>query len=226
MTLTASKITLFMHPGTCALVPHMLLSYAGVPFEARPVQSTSMMGDFCKINPKKQVPVLVFNDHVITEVPAIIHAVHLLAPEKQITGRDTLQFLRVCEWMNWLSGPLHAQVWGAYARPWRWTDDPAAEAGIREKCKGRVIERFDDIEIKLPDDGWSLGANFTAVDAYLFPFFRWGKGRLGLDMEAKYPKWARLVARLGDLDAVRSVVEKEDAMAEDLKGQSDYSKIR
>ena len=220
------KVTLFMHPGTCALVPHILLAYTGIPFEAQPVRSTSMNGDFAKINPKKQVPVLQFDDNVITEVPAIIHAINHLAPEKQITGRDPMQFIRVCEWMNWLSGPLHAQVWGAYARPWRWTDDPSAEAGIREKCKGRVIERFDMIEGKLPESGWTLGGQFTAVDAYLFPFFRWGKARLGLDMESKYPKWARLVVKVGELAAVKSVVEKEDCMAEELKGQSDYSQIR
>lgn len=222
----ASRVTLFMHPGTCALVPHILLAYVGIPFEIQPVHSDSMSSDFAKLNPKKQVPVLVFDDNVLTEVPAIIHAINHLAPEKQITGKDALQFLRVCEWMNWLSGPLHAQVWGAYARPWRWTDDPSAEAGIREKCKGRVIERFDTIEDKLPKSGWTLDENFTAVDAYLFLFFQWGKGRLGLDMDAKYPKWAGLCARVGALGAVRSVVEKEDKMAKELKGKSDYSKIR
>lgn len=224
--MASSKVTLFMHPGTCAQIPHILLTYAGIPFDAQPVHSTSMNTDFAKINPKQQVPVLVFDGNVLTEVPAIIHAINHLAPDKKITGKDSLQFLRVCEWMNWLSGPLHAQVWGAYARPWRWTDDPSAEAGIREKCKGRVMERFEMIESKLPESEWSLGDNFTAVDAYLFPFFGWGKGRLKLDMESKYPKWASLVAKTSQLDAVKQVVEKEDQIAEDLKGKSDWSQLR
>ena len=224
--MASSKVTLFMHPGTCALVPHILLAYTGVPFEPQAVHSGSMTSEFAKINPKKQVPVLVFEGNVLTEVPALVHAINHLAPDKQITGKDSLQFLRVCEWMNWLSGPLHAQVWGAFARPWRWTDDPAAEAGIREKCKRRVIERFDMIESKLPEDGWSLGDNFTAVDAYLFPFFRWGGSRLGLDMQSKYPKWARLVAKVGELEAVKQVVETEDRIAEELKGKSDWSELR
>lgn len=224
--MAVSKVVLYMHPGTCALVPHILLAYTGVIFDIHPVRSTSMTGDFAKINPKKQVPVLQLDDNTITEVPAIIHAINHLAPEKQITGKDPVQFIRVCEWMNWLSGPLHAQVWGAYARPWRWTDDPSAEAGIREKCRARVIERFDMIETRLPESGWALGDNFTAVDAYLVPFFRWAKARLGLDMESKYPKWSRLVAKVGELSAVRGVAEKEDKMAEELEGQSDYSRIR
>lgn len=224
--MATSNVTLFMYPGTCAIVPHILLAYVGIPFDIEPVRSTAMTSEFATINPKKQVPVLVFDGNTLTENPAIIHAINHLAPEKQITGKDTMQFLRVCEWMNWLSGSLHAQVWGAYARPWRWTGDPSAEAGIREKCKGRVIERLDMIESKLPDSGWSLGENFTAVDAYLFPFFRWGKGRMGLDMESKYPKWAKLVAKVEELKAVKAVVEKEDTMAGELKGQSDYSQIR
>lgn len=185
-----------------------------------------MSGDFAKLNPKKQVPVLVFDNNVLTEVPAIIHAINHLAPDKQIMGKDTMQFLRVCEWMNWMSGPLHAQVWGPFARPWRWTDDPSAEAGIREKCKGRVIECFDMIESRLPESGWALGDHFTAVDAYVFPFFRWAKSRIGLDMESKYPKWAKLVAKVGELEAVSGVVEREDRIAEELKGRSDWSEIR
>lgn len=222
----ASKITLFMHPGTCALVPHILLAYAGIPFDTQPVHSDSMSSEFSKLNPKKQVPVLVFDNNVLTEVPAIIHAINSFAPEKKMTGKDTLQFLRVCEWMNWLSGPLHAQVWGAYARPWRWTDDPSAEAGIREKCRGRVIERFDMIEEKLTESGWAVGDSFTGVDPYLFLFYRLGSGRLGVDMAAKYPKWTHLSGRVGEMEAVKRIVEKENKMAEELKGQSDYSKIR
>lgn len=225
--MASSRVTLFMHPGTCALIPHILLAYAGVPFNTQPVHSTSMDADFAKMNPKMQVPVLVFDGNVLTEVPAIIHAIQHLAPGKKIMGNDTIQFLRICEWMNWLSGPLHAQVWGPYARPWRWTNDPSAEAGIKEKCKGRVIERFDMVEDRLPDGGWAVGDSFTAVDAYLFPFFRWGKGRLGLEMESKYPKWAKLVTQVWQVEAVKMVVEKEDRMAEELKGQSsDYSQIR
>jgi len=216
-----------MHPGTCAIVPHILLTYVGISFSIQPVFSKSMSADFATLNPKKQVPVLIFDDNVLTENPAIVHAINHLAPDKQITGKDTLQFLRVCEWMNWLSGPLHAQVWGPFARPWRWTDDPAAEDGIRRKCRERVIERFDMIEEKLPESGWALGENFTAVDAYVFPFFRWGESRVKVDMKAKYPKWAGLVEKCWELDVVKSVVEKEEGMAKEVAEEgSDYSQIR
>lgn len=218
--------TLYMHPGTCATIPHILLTYAGVSFTAQPVYSTSMDAEFATINPKKQVPVLAFDDNVITECPAIIQAINHLAPDKKITGKDPSQFFKVCEWMNWLSGPLHAQVWGPFVRPWRWTDDPSAEDGIRTKCRARVIERFDMIEEKLPEEGWALGANFTAIDAYIFPFFRWGEGKIGLDMKAKYPKWAKIVAKCWEVDAFRAVIEKEDEMAKEIAGKSDFSKIR
>lgn len=224
--MAVSKVVLYMHPGTCALVPHILLAYTGVAFDAHPVHSTSMTGDFAKINPNRQVPVLQFDDNVVTEVPAIVHAINHLAPHKHIMGNDPIHFIRVCEWMNWLSGSLHAQVWGPYVRPWRWTNDPSAEAGIQDKCKARVIERFDTIEGRLRESCWSVGDNFTAVDAYLFTFFQWGKGRMALDMGSNYPRWASLVAKVGELSAVRSVVEKEDHMAEELRGQSNYWQIR
>lgn len=225
--MTPSKVVLFMHPGTCALVPHILLEYTGVQFDAQPVHSTSMNSDFAEVNAKKQVPVLLLDDNVITENPAIIQAINHLAPDKKILGTDTIQFLRACEWMNWLSGPLQAAVWGPFVRPWRWTDDPAAEAGIREKCKSRLVaERFDMIESKLPESGWALGDNLTAVDIYLYPFFGWAKSRAGLDMESNFPKWAKLVEKVGQLEAVKAVEAKENQIAEELKGKSDWSSLR
>ena len=105
---------------------------------------------------------------------------------------------------------------GPFARPWRYTNDPQAEAGVQAACKEKLRERFAVIESKLPDDGWAVGEGFTAADAYLFPFFQWGKGRAELDMETDYPKWAKLVKRCYDLDSVKKSLHEESKIKEEL----------
>lgn len=56
---------------------------------------------------------------------------------------------------------------------------------------------------------WAVGGRFTAVDAYLYVFWRWGAGELGIDMEGRYPRWSRLVAELVKRDAVKKALEAE-----------------
>ena len=104
-------ITLYTHPGTCAVVPHILLNYAGVEFQLQPVKGQSVTSDFAATNPKKQVPVFVMDGEIITEAPAIAQAINQVVPKAKIFGRSPMQFVRVCEWLNYMSAAIHAQAW-------------------------------------------------------------------------------------------------------------------
>ena len=64
----AQDITLYMLPGTCAVVPHILLNQAGLQFKYEGVSKDKLYSDFKSTNPKQQLPVLVINDEVVTEV--------------------------------------------------------------------------------------------------------------------------------------------------------------
>jgi glutathione S-transferase len=216
--MTVRKVTLFLHPGASSLFPHILLNEVGIPFTPKVIggNTPALLNELAAINPKQQVPTLVIDGDVITENPAIAQAINQLAPERQLMGRDPKQFIRACEWLNWISGPLHAQAWGPYIRPHRFTTDPAAEEGIREKCKDIVLERFDTIESALSDEGWALGDDFTAVDAYLLPFFFLCKVRVRGDTEVAYPKWSNLMKRVQELDSVKTALATEARMREEL----------
>jgi glutathione S-transferase len=65
---TAQDITLYMLPGTCAVVPHILLNRAGLQFKYEGVTKDKLYSDFKSTNPKQQLPVLVIDDQTITEV--------------------------------------------------------------------------------------------------------------------------------------------------------------
>lgn len=201
---------LYLIPGSSSLFPHILLRYCDVPFTPRIIH-LSNPAEFDGINDKKQVPVLVVHDNTITENPAIAHAINQLAPEKHILGRTPMEFVKVCEWMNWISGSFHAQAWGPYIRPWRFTTDASAEAqsAVKAAAEQKVLDCYAMLESKLHTNGpWALGEEFTAVDAYIFPFFRLARDRMGLNMKT-YPRWSRGYEKLTELEAVKKALEYE-----------------
>jgi glutathione S-transferase len=217
--MSTPNITLYMLPGTCAIVPHVLLNQAGLNFKLEPVPPANITSTFSSTNPKQQVPVLVINEDIITENPAIAQAINQLAPSAYLFGTTPLQFIRVCEWLNYLSAAIHAQAWGPYLRPHRYTNDPAAEAGIKAACWQKLRDRFALIESKLPEEGWAVGTvSMTAVDAYLLPFYQWAsrKDRMGIEMESEYPKWTALMGRLQGLESVRRTLEEIERVRVDM----------
>lgn len=211
------NITLYMLPGTCAVVPHILLHQARLEFDLSPVSRDSLATDFSSTNPKHQVPVLDIDGELITENPAIAQAINQIAPEAKLFGETPLQFIRVCEWLNYFSASIHAQAWGPYQRPQRFTDDKEAEAGISAVSKRKLLDRLALIESRLPEDGWILGTKeMTAADAYLLPFYEWVTGRMKYDVDSEFPKWARLVQRLKGLESVSRTLEEIEKIREEM----------
>ncbi|KAK4547475.1 hypothetical protein LTR36_001131 [Oleoguttula mirabilis] len=218
-------VTLYLLPGASSLFPHILLRYCHIPFTPHVIHHPSNLAtDLADISAKHQVPVLVLdggNDNntrtVVTENPAIAHAINQLAPQCHLFGRTRTDFLKVCEWLNFISGPLHAQAWGPYIRPERFTTatTPEALTGVKAAAEQRLHERFAMLEKGLHADGpWALGEHFTAVDAYVFPFFRLptARGMMGRgDMEGCYPRWGRVVRGVEGMEAVRETLAFEEA---------------
>ncbi len=92
--------------------------------------------------------------------------------------------------MVWLSGTLHGQGFGGLWRPNRFTDDAGAHAGISLKAMPTIRDCFAIIEQKIAGP-FAFGDTFSAVDAYLFVFHRWGN-RIGIDLGRDFPRFAAL----------------------------------
>ena len=68
---------------------------------------------------------------------------------------------------------------------------------------------YDHIDRILSDGrDWAVPARYTVVDAYLSVFWLWGR-RIGLDMEAGWPNWARLMTKVLARPAVRRAISLE-----------------
>lgn len=206
------EIKFYFAPGACSLAPHILLREIGAEFEAVAMNvnetRVTFPKDFSRINPKMQVPVISLDGDTITEVPAIARAIASLAPEMHLMGRTKLDEARIYEWLSWLSGTLHGGGFGHLFRPQRFSDDPAAFPGIKAKARESIKDCFDSMEVKL-ESIYAVGGALTAVDPYLFVFYRWGN-EAEFRMKETYPKYTALVSNLVQRAAVKATLEAEN----------------
>lgn len=200
-------LTFYYAPGACSLAPHIILKEIGADFKTVGFSIQGAPEEFRKVNPKMRVPVLTIDGEVITEVPAIMTAISQLAPERNLLGRSNLEIVRAYEWMNWLSGSLHGQGFGALFRPGRYSDNTSIHEQIQLKGWNTIQECYSMIEEKL-QGVHAVGEQFTVIDAYLYVFYRWGASRT--DMQAKYPKYARLIDELLKRESTKAALEAEE----------------
>lgn len=162
---------------------------------------------FRSINAKFRVPVLSIDDEIITESPAIFTAISQLSPKLCLMGRNDLEVVRVYEWLNWISGTLHSQAFGGLFRPQRFCDHSSVHDLIRTKSATTAEECFKLIEDRLTGT-FAIGNHFTAVDPFLYVFFRWGVIE-GMIAEEKYPQFTKLAESITRRDSVKKVLGRE-----------------
>lgn len=208
-------IRLWYSPGACSMAPHILLNELGLDFE--PIRTPIKEGavqteEFGRLNPKRRVPVLALDDEVITELPAVATAIALLKPERHAMGQGLMGQARAYEWMNWLSGTVHAQGFGCLWRPQRFSDDASVHEAIMARGRKTVAEYFTMIDAKLLGDH-AVGKDFTAVDAFLLVLYRWGN-IIGLDMAGTYGNYHRFAQGLSRRASVQKTLATEGVRLE------------
>lgn len=216
------KLKLWISPGACSLVPHILLNEANLPYElfvADVVKNNGFPEGYDHINWKKVVPFLEVRNSsdsddqekpiLIAELPAICTYIHQLVPSAHVMGATNLDFVRVLEWFNWLTGIVHQRGFGGLFKPRMYSDDERAWPSIQKLARAHIETCFGEIEMQLrPDGAFAVGDGFTAVDAFLYAMWRWVH-MYEMDL-TPYPKYKALVE--GVVIKRRSVlvtVEKE-----------------
>ena len=212
-------IELHYYPSTAAMVPHILLEEIGAPYER--VLVDRMAGahkapEYLKLNPNGLIPVLVDDGHVMYETAAI--ALHLcdthpeasLAPPLGSAQRATFY-----QWLAWLTNTLQASLL-LYFYPERWMNEGNAGgvAELRSNAERRIDVLVDMLEAELARHGqpWFGGAQYSALDAYVFTLCRWTrnfKTAPARDRKLVGPYLQRVLAR----PAVQRVIAAEKLQA-------------
>ena len=165
-------LTLHFAPGSCARVSLIALETIGVPYELRAVRF--MKGEhrspaYLAINPAGKVPALVADGIALAQTPAILTYLARRFPEAgllPLTG-DAMADAQIAARLAWFSGDLHPLV-TRIRMPHFFCDLDGGPAQVREMGMAGMRLQLGGLEAELATQPWVLGADWSALDAYLF----------------------------------------------------------
>lgn len=191
---------LFLAPGFSSLADHIALLEAGLPFEIAEVDlETKRLADggaYLDVNPKGQVPALMFDDgQILTENVAILAWIADRAPHLAPSG--DLGRYRLLEMLGFIASEIHKRFPIYLSLP-----EEAGELIARD-----IVLWFDFVAPRL-DRGHLFGETFGVADAYLFVMAR-SALQLGFPLGAAFEDY---VARIEARPAVQAALGREAAV--------------
>ncbi len=204
------SLKLFYAPGACSFVPHAMLELAGAPFEPMMVKlhkGEQRSAEYLALNPRGQVPVLVDDGEVITQIVAILLHLDAKFPQAGILPASGLARTRALSTLVWMNNTVHPTFTHVFM-PQKFTDDEAAQKAIRAYAVQTYRGLLGEIEaMAVKASPWLAGAQPSALDAYALTLLRWG-GYAGIDPTTLPATWD-LSQRFAALPAVARVIERE-----------------
>jgi glutathione S-transferase len=207
-------LKLYFSPGACSFVPHTLLEAAGAPFEPVMVKlhkGENYTPEYMAINPRSQVPVLVDDGEVITQIVAIVNHLDAKFPQCGFLPREPLARTRALETLAWMNNTVHPTFTHVF-RPEKFIGSEAGQAEIKAfnaGVYGSLLRELEGIVTRAADRGgnWLSGEQFGPLDAYAITLLRWG-GFAGHDPQTFPALWAH-VQRVVQHPPVARAIERE-----------------
>jgi glutathione S-transferase len=207
-------LKLYFAPGACSFVPHTLLETTGAPFTAQMVKlhkNEQQSPEYKAINPHAQVPVLVADGEVITQIAAIVDFLDRAFPQCHFLPREDMARTRVLETLAWMNNTVHPTFTHVFM-PFKYTDDIAAQGAIKAhaaKLYGGMLAEIEAMAQAMQSQGraWLGGDQYGPLDAYALTLLRWG-GFAGYDPTGLPAIWAH-VQKIAALPAVARAIERE-----------------
>jgi glutathione S-transferase len=208
-------MSLYYSPGACSLAPHILLeevsaSYALILISTD--EGEARTDAFREVNAKGRVPVLVHDEFLLTEAPAILLHIAASAPAHGFFPNSNIDLVRSIEWSNWLSSTVHAVAVRMIWRPSDFTNDISDHDHVVAKGHVHLASAFALIESRMSEHDWAVGNDCSIIDPYLLVFYRWGN-RMKLSMRDIYPQWTKHAVRMLARPAVQRAFVREGISA-------------
>ena len=208
------SLQLYFGPGACSFVPHTLLELSGAAFEPVMVKlhKGEQYGDaFKALNPRSQVPVLVHNGEVITQILAIINYLDRLFPTCGFLPTESVARAHVQETLAWMNNTVHPTFTHIFM-PQKFTDDAQAQALIKAFAMKQYRVHMQDVQALVQtaqDQGraWLGGAHIGPLDVYTLTLARWST-MAGVNPDDLPVLW-RFVQQVAAHEAVARVIERE-----------------
>ena len=207
------SLKLYFSPGACSFVPHVLLQLSGAAFEPTMVKlhKGEQYGEAYKaINPRGQVPVLVDDGKVITQIVAIILYLDQKFPEAKFLPTEPVARAKAIEVLAWMNNTVHPTFTHIFM-PQKFSDQADVQAALKtfntQVYKGLLSELESLVVNHLSPSGWLSDEVLGPLDAYSLTLTRWGS-IAGIDPTTYPSLWAH-VNRVANDVQVAQVIERE-----------------
>lgn len=207
------SLKLYFSPGACSFVPHCLLQLSGAAFEPHMVKlhKGEQNGEEYKaINPRGQVPVLVDEGQVITQILAIILYLDQKFPEAHYLPTAPVARAKAIETLAWMNNTVHPTFTHVFM-PQKFCDAPDVQAQLKtfntQTYKSLMGELQDIVVRNSNTTGWLSGEQVGPLDAYALTLTRWGS-IAGIDPTSYTALWSH-VQKVAAHPAIAVVIERE-----------------
>ena len=207
------SLKLYFSPGACSFVPHVLLQLSGAAFEPTMVKlhKGEQYGEEYKaINPRGQVPVLVDDGKVITQIVAIILYLDQKFPEAKFLPTEPVARAKAIEVLAWMNNTVHPTFTHIFM-PQKFSDQTDVQAALKTfntQVYKDLLSELESLVVKhLSPTGWLSGEVLGPLDAYSLTLTRWGS-IAGIDPTSYPSLWAH-VNRVANDVQVAQVIERE-----------------
>jgi len=208
-------IELYFAPGACSFVPHVALEMVreatGQSFEPKLIKlhrAEHRSPEYLALNPEGQVPVLVVDGQVLTQIVAMCDFLDREHPSAGLLPSGSwarAQALATLAWFNNTAHPAFTHVF----MPNKFADGEAYQAEVKRVGRDRyhdILKRIEGLVAAQTGPYW-LGERPSVLDAYAITLLRWG-GLGGIDPES-LPNYYAYMQRVAQAPAVAAAIERE-----------------
>ena len=215
------SLKLYFAPGACSFVPHCMLQRAGAEYQPIMVKlhkGEQHEADYLAINPRGQVPVLVDDGQVVTQILAIVLHLDQKFPDAQFLPTSPLARVKAIETLAWMNNTVHPTFTHIFM-PQKFSDQADVQASLKafntQTYKGLLSELESFVSAKAPS-AWLSGDHLGPLDAYALTLTRWGS-IAGINPSTYALLWAHVQRVAADQD-VSVVIERERLQLNLFKG--------
>ena len=215
------SLKLYFAPGACSFVPHCMLQRAGAEYQPIMVKlhkGEQHEADYLAINPRGQVPVLVDDGQVVTQILAIVLHLDQKFPDAQFLPTSPLARVKAIETLAWMNNTVHPTFTHIFM-PQKFSDQADVQASLKafntQTYKGLLSELESFVSAKAPS-AWLSGDQLGPLDAYALTLTRWGS-IAGINPSTYALLWTH-VQRVAADQAVSVVIGRERLQLNLFKG--------
>jgi len=205
------NLHLYYCPGTCSFVPHTMLEIvketSGQDYTSTLInlkEGEQQTPEYKAINPRSQVPALLVDGKLLTQVVAIVSYLDSQFPQAQIFPIDPMERAQALSTLAWMNNTVHPTYTRVF-RPERFSADiPSVKSMALDLFKSYLVEIDGLCKNNSP---YICGKQLTPADIYAVAFMRWA-GVAGVD-PSTYPNYQAYARRVTQHPIIKRVMEKE-----------------